>query len=110
MAGDFSYTVDRHDGTLVVRLFGELDALAAQDLAAVMDRMDGAGLTGVAEVRVDCEDLTYLEAAGISILLRVRAAVVARGASVTLERLQPAQRRVIEATGLEEALHVLDDS
>ncbi len=104
MADDhFSYSVERDDQVLRVALFGELDALAARGLRDVLRRSD---LSGVTEVRVDCSGLTHLESAGMSVLVEAQAMVTAAGGTVFLERMRPAQRRVVEIGGLAEHLHL----
>ncbi|MDI3385026.1 STAS domain-containing protein [Streptomyces sp. B-S-A8] len=86
--------------TLVLVLYGEIDAWAHQVLAP--------RLTGLLvelpwrEVVVDLRPVTFLDASGLRLLVRVRRHCTARGARVRLVRGIPRVRRVLLLTGLEQ--------
>lgn len=81
---------------------GEIDAIAAPALEAACA---GAG----DHVRIVCRDCEFIDSAGVSALLRIRAAVVARGGSVTVVDPSPAVERMLAITGLGEAFGVATD-
>ncbi|MDI3403670.1 STAS domain-containing protein [Streptomyces cavernicola] len=85
--------------TLVLVLYGEIDAWAHQVLAP--------RLTGLLvelpwrEVVVDLRPVTFLDASGLRLLVRVRRHCTARDARVFLVRGVPRVRRVLLLTGLD---------
>ncbi|MDQ8702677.1 STAS domain-containing protein [Streptomyces sp. LHD-70] len=85
--------------TLVLVLYGEIDAWAHQVLAP--------RLTGLLvelpwrEVVVDLRPVTFLDASGLRLLVRIRRHCTARDAQVRLVRGIPRVRRVLLLTGLE---------
>jgi anti-sigma B factor antagonist len=60
-------TVERHGGTALARLAGEIDLSNA---AAVEDQVTG-GLAGATAVAVDVGGLDYLDSAGLAVLSRL---------------------------------------
>jgi len=82
----------------VVAVQGDLDVSNADQLAAVLDPLLKQQPTRVV---FDLTDLRFMDSSGIAVLLRAAAAVPVR-----VTRPSPIVRRVIEATGLTDALHV----
>jgi anti-sigma B factor antagonist len=79
--------LERHGGTVLARLSGEIDLSNA---AAVEDQVTGslAGATGIA---VDLSGLSYLDSAGLALLVRLSSA------SGSLRLVVP-RRAVVERT------------
>lgn len=94
-----AFSVERTgDGSVAVR--GEIDAAAAPALEAACAEAGD-------HVRIVCSDCEFIDSAGVSALLRIRSAVVARGGSVTLVDPSPAVERILAITGLGEAFGVV---
>ncbi len=95
---------ERDGPTLHLVLSGEFDAFTA---SAVSDAIDPAlrapGLTGVV---VDARELSFMDSAGISELLRIQRLLAEQGASIRMESTGPTVRRVLEITGLVDILGV----
>jgi anti-anti-sigma factor len=94
--------VEGDDQTITVSVEGELDAHAAQtfesDALRPFDRRRGAAryvLLGAG--------LSFVDSSGLRALLRLRDAVVSRGAAFELSNPSEALVRLLELTGLEEA-------
>jgi anti-sigma B factor antagonist len=88
-----------------VRLVGELD-LTSRDVC----EMALTPLCGVPNrVEVDCSELTFIDSTGLAVLLQMHRAVTDAGGS--LELLQPSRMlvKLLEMTGLDALLPVLDD-
>lgn len=101
---EFAVEVDSanpRDGSVRVRIVGELDAWSAPALAQSL-----AGLSGDLArliparpgraVLVDLSGLTFLDSGGLTGLTEARAALLAAGWQVTLGRTQPQVRRMLE--------------
>ena len=79
------FSVERTgDGTVSVS--GEIDGASAPLLEAACSRAGD-------HVRIECAACEFIDSAGLSALLRIRSAVVARGGSVTLVDPSPAVER-----------------
>lgn len=104
MATDhLTLTIESAPPVLRLALLGELDMASAPALIRFVEQLD---LGSIDEVRIDCWGLTHVESAGITALLRLRAAADRTGAVVCLERVKPTQRSVLEIAELLELLHV----
>jgi anti-sigma B factor antagonist len=98
----FIETEDRPSG-LVITLTGDLDLSNAPDLEAVLDRVLPVP-PGIRPGRLvfDLGGLRFMDSSGIALLLRSASRVTA----VSVERPSDIVRRLLEATGLVEVLHV----
>ena len=95
---------EREGSTLVVALCGELDAHTTSVVADAIDPvLDSPDLAGVV---LDARELSFMDSAGISELLRIQRLLTENGASIRLEGAGPTVRRVLEITGLLEILGV----
>lgn len=95
----FGITV-RADGA---ELAGELDVTGIDELWATLDELFG---TGCRQVVLDLSRLDFLDAAGLGVLVRADRRFRDRGALLVLTGLRPAQRRLLEITGLDRVLTV----
>lgn len=86
----------------VVRVVGELDVLGGPELAAVLGALAGRGHR---RITVECDELGFLDAAGLRALVACEAQLAASGGEVHVRGLSPLAYRVVEVTGLVEALH-----
>lgn len=106
-ASGFRTDVVAIDGSVCLRLQGELDLATAPDLWSACTVLDGQ-LTPGLSVFVDLADLRFLDAAGLGMLVRLRNRVRAAGANLSVLDPSPSVRRVFELAGLEALLS--DDS
>lgn len=107
--GTYESTFQLHhrtlDGAFVLVLSGELDAWADQELApraAVLLARAGP------DVVVDLRDVTFLDAGGLRLLLRIRERVLFHGGRVRLVRGEPRVWRVLRLTGVDSVFDVVD--
>ena len=96
--------VERDGSTLRVALCGELDAHTTTTVADVVDRaISGNDLSAVV---FDARELSFMDSAGISELLRIQRSLSEGGVSIRLEGAGTTVRRVLEITGLLETFGV----
>ena len=90
-------THTRADGSPLLVVAGELDL-------AYADRLATAGVacltTPGPPVLVDCMDLTFIDAAGLGALIRIRNAASKQGVSMEIIELSPPVRRLLALTKL----------
>jgi len=100
----FAARAEREGPILRVSLSGELDAHTTVVVADAVGRaLDQAGLSSVI---FDAGELSFMDSAGISELLRIQRLLADLGASIRVENAGPTVRRVLEITGLLEILGV----
>lgn len=91
--------------SIILTFRGELDAWADQELApCVAELLDRPG----ADVVVDLRQVTFLDAGGLRLLVRIKALAVARRCSLRLVRSSPRVWRVLRITRLDRSFTVLD--
>jgi anti-anti-sigma factor len=88
--------------TVRVLVAGEIDMATADDLQRAMITAVEDG--SVTEVVVDFADVTFCDSSGIAALDRAYAAAARRGVVFRLVDIQDPVRRVLEITGMLEAL------
>ncbi|GAA3130653.1 STAS domain-containing protein [Streptomyces rectiviolaceus] len=94
------------DGSVILTFRGELDAWADQELAPrLAELLDRPG----ADVVVDLRQVTFLDAGGLRLLVRVKGLAAARQCSLRLVRCSPRVWRVLRITRLDRSFTVLDD-
>lgn len=81
--------------TAVLRLEGDLDLSSAGPLEASVASVVGSG---VCRLVLDMHDVTFLDCAGIRLLLTLREVTAARGGWLRLERVPAMIRRVLRLT------------
>ncbi|MEV1023398.1 STAS domain-containing protein [Streptomyces sp. NPDC050264] len=86
----------------VVELFGEIDLLAFQRMAPLVDTV-AAGPYRI--VVIDLTGTTFLDCSGLSLLVRAHRRATGRGGHVTVVCSHRLTLRIIELSGLTEALH-----
>ncbi|MEV0322910.1 STAS domain-containing protein [Streptomyces sp. NPDC050658] len=93
------------DGLTVLTLHGELDAWAEQELEPCLrELLDRSG----SDVVVDLREVTFLDAGGLRLLVRIRNRTIAGGRSLRLVRTRPRVWRVLRITRLDSSFTVLD--
>jgi anti-anti-sigma factor len=91
------------DGHAQVRFVGELDVATVEQAHTaaieVLDHTAGA-------LAVDLSDVTFCDASGISLLLKLGSETKARGRTMVLRRPTPFLARVFEVAGVSESLTI----
>lgn len=87
------------DGTLTVRLHGELDIYSAGELYNSLRESE----PGCTDVVVDLSDLVFIDCAGLHQIVEAGKRAQARGCTLTLIDGPPAIRRLFALTGLASA-------
>jgi anti-anti-sigma factor len=93
------------DGTVVIRLAGELDIASAPELEQAIDRAvaSGAGL-----VVVDLRRLEFMDSTGISLLVRAHQSALKSSHRFAVIKGPPQVDRLLALTGLDQQLTLLD--
>lgn len=94
-------TETARDGTAGLALAGELDMSTCADLIAAVEKVRDA-----TAIVVDCADLRFCDASGVSAFLEVRKTARAAGMDLTLANVRGLPRRVLSIC---EVLQVLTD-
>lgn len=94
-------TTSRTGGSVRLRPVGELDIATAGRL---VDALSAVSLGDPPDaVRLDLGQVTFLDAAGLGALVRVRALLAERAATLVLTDVPPRIRVLLELTGLADA-------
>lgn len=104
--GPIEVLIEERDGVLVVALAGELDIACASQVAAALDE---AIAESGHEVAVDLSRLEYMDSTGLRTLLEARERAAARGRRLALLGVSARARRVIELTGADALLEIVED-
>lgn len=82
------------DGVGVIYLSGRLDFSGREEFLAVLDRFLG-GVSALAEVQVNCAQLSYLDSSGLGLLLVLRDRLRNQGGTVALVDCTPGVREIL---------------
>lgn len=93
------------DGTTVVVVGGELDAVTAPQLRAYLGPLVKRT---AARVVLDLSDVTFLDSTGLGALIEARSTVAADGGAFALVVTASRVAKVLTITGLDEALSMRD--
>jgi anti-sigma B factor antagonist len=83
----------------VVRLTGELDLAGVPLLYSALEGLDG-------DVELDCSGLEFIDAAGLTGLVRTHEACAARGSKLVLLHPSPAVDRLLRLVELDTVLSI----
>ncbi len=101
---DFSATEEQlEDGTLVVRLSGELDAGVAAIFNDHLLRLIDAGASSLV---LDMSGVRFFDSTAIGVLLGIQRRLGASGGGLTVVGLKPNLRKVFEITGVDRVMRV----
>ena len=89
--------VGTEDGTPVIRLSGELDAVSMERIRPVVEEVLAAGNDRLA---FDVRELVFMDSSGVALL----ASATRKARQVELRHPTPIVRRLLELTGLTEVL------
>ena len=87
MTPEFSIRLETADGCHIITLAGEVDLATASEVRSVLAPLRG-------RVRIDCSQLTLIDAAGLRSLLEAES----RLESLELLHVSPSVRRIFEVT------------
>jgi anti-anti-sigma factor len=96
MSSLFVVTVERHRDLRIVRPVGELDISTVDELTTVVERE----CSSQADVVVDLSGLSFLDCAGLRVLLYAHALATSNGSSLSLIRGPTTVQRIFDLTGL----------
>lgn len=98
---DFSIRRGHRNGVLRLTVAGDLDMSTAPELERALRATTDQGTTGVL---VDLEPLTFLDAAGLRVLLSGASRACADGCAFALVGVSPVARKVLRITETERVL------
>lgn len=100
---DMALEASLSDGVLMLKVTGRVDTLTAPALLDFFEKT--AKEHEISEVRVDCVDLAYISSAGLRVLM-----IMMKNCKdgVTLEGVNATVREIVEQTGFDSILNVLD--
>ena len=106
MSSLFSVSVERGSDGVIIRMRGDLDLSTAADLANVIER----DCPGAARLTIDLSELSFLDCAGLRVLLYARARAESNGGDLLLIRGRDSVQRVFRLAGLEDRLAFRESS
>lgn len=102
MSPSLSYTLEQSaEGHAVLTFVGEIDTASADLMAEAFERLERGAPSAVV---LDLSRVDFIDSSGLRLIVAERAALVERGASMSLGGLSGAATRVLEITGLIEDL------
>jgi anti-anti-sigma factor len=99
----FSVAVEQSGPRSIVRVTGEIDMATAPALGRCL-----IGLETDAVV-VDFSGVVFMDSSGVAVLARAMKLASDQNVAFSVRGLRPAQRRILEITGLAEQLNLEDD-
>src|SRR4051794_2982590 len=104
-AATLTYTTVRHDAEAVgITFSGEIDMATSDEVVAAVTT--ALSSHGPRTLYVDLAEVRFMDSSGINALVRCRACVAERGCRLVVTNPQPIVYRVLEITGVLEALAV----
>jgi anti-anti-sigma factor len=91
---DFSLAVEEAVDRRIIWVGGELDMETAPRLDECLQSLDGAPIT------VDFSCVTFMDSAGIAVIVRAVKHAAHNASTFALRNVQPNQRRLLELVGL----------
>jgi len=93
------------DGTGEVVVEGEVDVATAPQLREALHQELDKGAT---RLRIDLGEVGFIDSAGLGVLIGAVGRLRERGGRLVLRHLQPAPRKVIDITGLQDVFELAD--
>jgi len=91
-------------GSVTVVVAGELDHFAAPQIRAMLD--DVLSDEEIMHLRLDLENLTFMDSSGIGVLLGRLRTLQNRGGSMSVVNLQPSVEKLFRLSGLHRVISV----
>ena len=101
----FSVATEIDGDHAVVRVVGELDLETAPRLR---EELVGLVNRGVTELVLDLADLDFIDSSGLSVLIMALKRLRERGGELRLRSVPARARRVLEASGLDRAIPMVE--
>lgn len=95
-------TTTNSDNALIVKLQGNLDTLAAEE---IMDQVKDI-LDSDTPITIDCTDLEYISSSGLRVLLMIRKAQKAKGNNVTMLSVNTSIMEVLRITHFDKMFEI----
>lgn len=95
-------TTTNSDNALIVKLQGNLDTLAAEE---IMDQIKDI-LDSDTPITIDCTDLEYISSSGLRVLLMIRKAQKAKGNNVTMLSVNTSIMEVLRITHFDKMFEI----
>jgi anti-sigma B factor antagonist len=96
----FNAHVTRGGQASTVRVAGEIDAATAPELAAAIEHGSADGRT----VLLDLDETTFIDSAGLRIIMRAAQSLELTGSYLQLIAASPAAVQILHLTGIYDAL------
>lgn len=93
-----------HEGTLTLRLYGELDHHAARPAVEQMEQNINTYLPS--ECVLNLEGLTFMDSSGLAVILKTYRRIGELGGTLSVEGVTPQPGKVIFAAGLERIINI----
>jgi anti-sigma B factor antagonist len=103
--GSSARVVSRSGTTATVAVSGEIDIANASQFRACLT---GCLTDGCADIIIDMQDLTFMDASGVSVLAEVSQLAEAGGGHLTVQKPPPIVRKILHITGLATIIQVTD--
>ena len=98
MDSSFALDFSRHGRSVTVAVSGEVDGSSSAVLRGLLlDIVDGQGNLSVA---LDLSEMTFIDSAGLSLLLEMHGRAVERGGTFVLRNPRPSTARCLEIAGM----------
>jgi anti-sigma B factor antagonist len=101
---EFHVSVDQRERLRVVEVEGEVDVLTAPQLGAAVDDEDNFD-----QLIIDLSKVPFMSSVGLGLVSRLHRHLSRQGAGLALVGVQDDVMRLLEVTGLLEAVLVADD-
>ena len=98
-----SISVQDHDDRAMIQLAGEVDLATCPQLRAVLVELID---TGLHQLTIDLDQVSFLDCAGIGVLVDARRRVKQHGGCLNLVRPKPFVLRVLTLTGMTTVLPI----
>ncbi|MEO6205277.1 MAG: anti-sigma factor antagonist [Mycobacteriales bacterium] len=105
-APEFLGSVSVHDGVALVTLAGEIDLYSAPLLVELLQEARAAAVQPRPTVVVDMALVSFCDATGLGRLVATATTLREAGGTLSIRHAPPVLRRLLQITGLTEALHV----
>jgi len=103
--GDLRVVVSHGSGDCVVEVIGELDVHTSPRLRGELAGLIDSGATPIV---LDLSRLDFVDSTGLGVFVRAAKRLAARQRSLVLRAPRPATRKVLEITGLDKVLAIVE--